>query len=400
VAGQDSPGHWRDRHLDGPGQLRVLMVTPRYLPHIGGVERYVYEIASRLARIGLDVTVLTTDPTGEAPASEEADGVKIVRVRAWPRKRDYYFAPGVYRTVSAGDWDLIHIQSYHTFVAPLAMLAARRQRLPYIVTFHAGGHSSWLRRAIRRPQWVLLRPLLRNATRLVAIAPFEIDVYSRTLTVPRERFVLIESGTDFGTLAKVEAGNGEGEPMIASIGRLERYKGHHRLIEAMPHILEQEPAARLWIAGSGPYENHLRRLARKLLVSDRVDIHAIPATDRGAMARALMKAALVALLSEYETRSLVALEAVALRRPVLVLDTRGLRELAHQGLARAIPRDSSAQQVADAVLEQLTNPFVPAQIDLPSWDDCTQRHLDMYLNLLPRPRLTAQPIDRAASDRN
>lgn len=365
------------------------MVTPRYLPHIGGVERYVHELSTRLARDGLEITVLTTDPTGELPGYEEADGIEILRLPAWPRKHDYYFAPGVYRQISAGTWDVVHVQSYHTFVAPLAMLAARRARLPYVLTFHAGGHSSWFRRAVRRPQWALLRPLLADAARLVAIAQFEIDVYSKRLRLPREHFVLIPLGTDFGRLAGLRSGAAPSKPIIASLGRLERYKGHHRLIEALPEILQRRPDATVWIAGSGPYDEKLKRLAKKLGVAQQVDIHAVPSADREAMACELSKVALVVLLSEYETQPAAALEAVALGRPVLVLDTTGLRNLADLGLAHAIPRNSTSGEIAASVLEQLEDPFVPARVELPSWDDCAAKHIELYQNVHGRPALFA-----------
>ena len=74
--------------------------------------------------------------------------------------------------------DLVHIQSYHTLVAPLAMLAARRAKLPYLLTFHGGGHSSQLRNATRGSQLALLRPLLAHAERLVTLAHFE-ETYFR-----------------------------------------------------------------------------------------------------------------------------------------------------------------------------------------------------------------------------
>lgn len=363
-------------------QLRVLMVTPRYLPHIGGVERYVYEVSRRLARSGIEVTVLTTDPEQALPRDEEIEGVRILRVPAWPRGRDYYFAPSIYRVVAAGRWDVVHIQSYHTLVAPVAMIGALRHHAKYVVTFHAGGHSSALRRAIRGLQWRLLRPLLARANRLVAIAPFEIGLYERTLRVPRDRFVFIPSGIDTRALTAVDAEETSHRSTIASVGRLERYKGHHRVIEALPLVLEHRPDVRLWIAGAGPEAERLRRLAAELGVRDRVVIRAVPADQPERMARELSNVALVVLLSEYETRPLAILEAIALRRPVLVSYTTGLSDLADEGLVRAIPADSTAADVAEAILDQLRDPFVPARPDLPSWDDCAARHADLYSALL------------------
>ena len=58
--------------------------------------------------------------------------------------------------------------------------------------------------------------------------------------------------------------------LIISIGRLERYKGHHRILRAMPQILARRPDARLWITGSGAFEADLQRLAAALGISDRV----------------------------------------------------------------------------------------------------------------------------------
>ena len=77
----------------GANSLRVLMVTPRFFPFMGGVENHVYEVARRLARQQVDITVLTTDTSGQLPTDELAESIRIRRVRAWPAQRDYYFAP-------------------------------------------------------------------------------------------------------------------------------------------------------------------------------------------------------------------------------------------------------------------------------------------------------------------
>ena len=356
--------------------LRLLFVTPRFFPFAGGVESHVYEVGRRLAQAGVQVTVLTTDPSGQLPARDQLAGMHIGRVRAWPAHRDYYFAPGLVRHILSGEWDVVHVQSYHTFVAPMAMAAAWRAQIPYVVTFHGGGHSSRWRHMARRAQRAWLRPLLAHANRLVALAPFERELFSVELRLPPARFALIPNGADLPPPATTAGASDE--LLIASIGRLERYKGHQRILAAMPTILDQEPKARLWIAGVGPFEASLQRQAQQLGVVDRVEIRAIPPADRTAMATALSRTALMVLLSEYETQPIAVLEALALGRPVLVADTSGLRDLAQRGWARAIPIESTARQVAQAVVEQLRHPLKPVGFELPNWDQCARDLLELY----------------------
>ena len=370
----------KDTSLDKAeaNSLRLLMVTPRYLPFMGGVENHVYEVAQRLARNGVNMTVLTTDPSGQLLCDELSEGIRIRRVRAWPAHRDYYFAPDIFRIIQEGDWDIVHIQSYHTLVAPLAMLAARRARVPYVVTFHGGGHSSRLRNALRGTQWFLLRPLLANAERLIAVAEFETEFWSEKLGLPADRFVFIPNGADLPPLKRSGRRITTGRTVIASIGRLERYKGHQRIIAALPYILAQCPDVQLWIAGVGPYESTLSDLAKELNVSDHVEIRAVPMSERDRMAEEVSQAALVVLLSEYETHPIAVLEAIALGRPALVAATSGLNEIAGRGLAQAIPLDSTPRQVAEAVLDQLRQPHVPPPFKLPTWDDCAADLFALY----------------------
>lgn len=363
--------------------LRVLMVTPRYFPEIGGVENHVFQVASRLASAGLQITVLTTDREGRLPRSERVDGVQIERVRAWPVRRDYYFAPEIYQQILPGKWDVVHVQSYHTLVAPLAMLAARRAKIPYILTFHGGGHPSRMRNAARGLQLAFLRPLLARAERLVTVAHFEKKLFARRLRLPDERFILIPNGADLPRPVQVCPSRIEGT-RIASIGRLEKYKGHQRIIAAMPAILKERPETRLWIAGIGPYEPALRGLVNELGLEECVEIRSIPPGERERMAQELSETDLVVLLSEYETQPIAVLEALALGRPVLAADTSGLSELSEQGLVRAIPLESTPDQVARAALEQLRNPVVPNKLNLPNWDDCAGELRQLYYQVSAR----------------
>jgi glycosyltransferase involved in cell wall biosynthesis len=356
--------------------MRILMVTARYLPFIGGTEIHTYETARRMAAAGHDVTVLTTDPGGSLTTCEHTEGVGVVRVPAWPANRDYYFAPEIYSTIMAGEWDLIHLQGYHTFVAPLAMLAAYRSQIPYVVTFHSGGHPSRLRNSLRGLQRWMLRPLLVQAEKLIGVSDFETNFFMKHLHQPSSHFVTISNGS---YLPKAPAVRAKSEEMhIVSVGRLERYKGHHRTIMALPKVLHHYPDAKLSIIGAGPYELELWQLAKNCGVAKSVKIGALPISERDQLASILAEASLAILLSDYESQGIAILEALSLGIPALVTHTSGLADLAKGGLVRSVPLDSNSDTIAEAILEQLRRPLIVPNIQLPSWENCTANLLQLY----------------------
>jgi glycosyltransferase involved in cell wall biosynthesis len=359
-----------------PKPARILMITPRYRPYVGGIELHVEEVARRLVSLGLEVTILTTDPSKRLPTVEHHAGVVVRRVAAWPAGRDYYFAPHIDREIRKGTWDIVHLQGFQTLVAPLAMLSARRARLPYVVTFHAGGHSSRFRNAVRPLQLAALRPLLAGAARLVALAPFEVEQYARRMRLSRARFVVIPNGSDLPDPPDLTVVRDDS--LVASIGRLERYKGHQRVLAAMPYVARQRPDVRLWIAGAGPYEPQLRQLAEELGVASRIEIRAVPPQDRARMASELSRVKVAVSLSEFETQPIAALEALGRGCRLVVADTPGLSTLAERGLARAVPLESDPGHVASVLLEELDLPAPAEPPTLPTWDDCAQALFDLY----------------------
>jgi glycosyltransferase involved in cell wall biosynthesis len=355
--------------------MRILMVAARCQPFMGGIETHIQEVGPRLVERGHTVDVLTTDPTRQLPLTEDVRGMRVQRVPAWPRTVDLYIAPGVYTAINRGSWDLIHFQGYATFVAPIGLLATLRRDVPFVLTFHSGGHSSRLRNAVRGTQRAVLRPLVSRAARLIGVSKFEADFFSEKLGVPRERFVVIPNGAEM----PVPSSHVTVDPnLIVSAGRLERYKGHHRAIEAMPELIRRVPDARLRIAGAGPYESELRALVSSLGLEQRVTIAAIPGSERQKLADLLASAGLFVLLSEYEAHPVAVMEALSLRRPVLVSDTSGLRELATRGLCRSIPPDADPKDVASAMADELEARRHVPNLALPDWDDCAQALSEVY----------------------
>lgn len=378
VASGKEFGDRADQALERP--LRVLMVCPRYLPEVGGTEMHVHEVTRRLSALGsFEITVLATDRSRRLPRQDVVAGTSVLRVPSWPRRRDYYLAPGIGAVIRQRRWDLVHCQGIHTPVPLLAMIAARRVGIPYLVTFHTGGHSSRLRNAMRTTQWRLAGPLLRHAASLIAVSHFEALGLARHARLGDKQVIVIRNG---GALPPPRTGAVAVPGRIVSSGRLERYKGHHRVIEALPHVTREIPEAHLLILGSGPYERNLRKLARHLGVSDRVTIRHVAPADRQGMATALAGASVVAALSDYEAHPVAVMEALSVARPVVGYDIAGIGDLIAEGWVRGVPFGAPAAAVAQELVKAMSSQSLMDHVQLPSWDSCADQLAHVYLSSL------------------
>jgi glycosyltransferase involved in cell wall biosynthesis len=368
------------------------MVCARYLPDMGGIETHVYEVARRIAAMeGFEITVLTTDRSRSRPATECADGVRILRVPAWPKDRDYYYAPAISGAVARPEqWDLVHCQGVHTLVPVFAMRAAARAKIPYAVTFHTGGHTLRHRNALRSIQWRLLGPMLRKADSLIAVSQFEAGQLAAQAGLADRKISVIRNG---GTLPPPPPGTRPVPGRIVAPGRLERYKGHQRLIEALPYVMKQIPEAHLVILGRGPYEAELRALARRLDVADRVTIRSVDPADRAAMAVALAQASMVASFSDYEAHPVAVMEALSVGRPVAGYASSGIGELVGEGLVSGVRPGSPAEDAAEELVRVMTAREVRPAADLPTWDRTAAQLAAAYRELGPGGRAA----DRRAS---
>ncbi len=323
--------------------------------------------------------VVSSNVGRSLPSCEVVDGVVLRRVQVVPSTGDLYISPQFYRMARDGDergkFDIVHVQNYLTFVSPLAMKGAHDGGIPYAVTFHGGGHTLRWRNRIRGIQRRLLRPLLARASRLVATARFEMSMFGDALDIPRSKFAYIPNGCD---IAAAQVTSTTDPKLIISVGRLEQYKGHQRAIAAMPFILQKMPGARLRILGNGPYEPELKSQVAGLGLQQHIEVRGVPANERQTMADTLAQGGLVVSFSEYETHPMAVLEALALKRSVLVANTSGLSELAEDGYARSIDLHTTPEAYAQTMLAQLRQPHVPTDLRLPTWDDCAQDLFNLY----------------------
>ena len=360
--------------------LRVAMVSSRYPPHLGGVETHVYEVARRMAARGLDRHRAHHRPhrrTATGGARWTTDRATVCRVAQAGRS--------------------LHLASPRPAdrqgrLRPRPRAGCEQLPAPYgtrrrpAVGGTDGGHL---------PHRWSLQPCADDGQGGAVASPatpappdegaWSRCVISRSRSSPdgsdsnRRRIRLIRNGAEPLPVGDSVPGI-SGSPLVCSVARLERYKGHHRLIAAMPALLELAPDAHLAVIGRGSYEPQLRRLVARLQVEHAVTFTSFDATQREALGALLRSSDVVALMSDYEANPVAVMEALALGRKVVVADTSGLSELASEGLATAVPPNASPRVLAGVLarVAAASRPGAPRPADLgrlcrPAPRVCTRR---------------------------
>ena len=361
--------------------IKILYVSARFVPCMGGTELHTYEVARRFVSEGHQVNVLTTDVSGKLPAQETIAGINVIRTKVYFKNTDFYLSPNIYRKILDGNWDIIHCQGYHTFIAPIAMLGAIRARTPFILSFHSGGHSSNIRQWIRPLQIKLLKPLISRASAIIGTTEWEIQHFSNLLNLKNKKYHIVSNGSYLPKIKQNTFPN-DSEINIVSIGRLEKYKGHHRIIEAFLHIIKRLPNAKLSIVGTGPYQGVLEGMITDLGLEDCVKIIAFGTDERAKLSDFVARAHLVTILSEYESQGMAALEALSLGRKVLVTESSALLELTQYDLVKAVPLNCGSDVLADSVVSHLFYNPQDKEIKLPTWNEGFQELKNIYAQVL------------------
>ena len=313
--------------MDGQGRIAIL--TPRYAPAIGGVERVAEMQARELQRRGARVEVLTTDPSGRLPRVELRDGVLVRRFPTLANDGVYFLAPLLGRWLArhAHAFALLHAHSYHTPIALQAALASRSATIPLVVTphYHGTGHSR-LRRWLHVPYRPLGQWMLQQAARVLCVSQVEEQLLQRHFG-GRLRTMVVPNGVDVDELSAAcgtaRRASGDAPLHVLSVGRLDAYKRTDRLVDAVAHL---PIGARLRLVGDGPQRATLERQVATLGLGERVQFDG--QLSRPALLEAYASADVFASLSEHESFGLAVLEAAVAGLPVLASDIAAHREVA------------------------------------------------------------------------
>jgi glycosyltransferase involved in cell wall biosynthesis len=320
--------------------VRLLVFSPYFPPHVGGLEGYVRDLNDELIHLGLadSITVFTPRLPPEGLALEQrAPGYRVVRHPAFELipnfpcpsvwRSDFWRASRAALRPSQHDVVVSHTRFFLSSAGALAY--SRSTGLPLIHIEHGSDYvhlgSALHSRAARAYDMTLGRLVLRHARAVVAVsqaaADFVQELAGRKAQViyrgvDHERYDRVQPSVELAAIAARR-------PSATFVGRLIDGKGVADLIEAF--ALPQRPDALLCIVGDGPRRVELEALALRRGLGDRCVF--LGYRDE-ADALALIRASDVIVNPSYtEGLPTSVLEAALLGRAILASDVGGTPEV-------------------------------------------------------------------------
>jgi glycosyltransferase involved in cell wall biosynthesis len=331
------------------------MVTTFYPPdHFGGDAIYVHRLSNELARRGHSVTVVH-DPEafralggrpGPTPIRHAGVSVEPIRTRS-PRSsplvtyltgRPGLKARQLERILGEGDFDVINFHNVSLIGGPEVLAYGDAVKL-YTMHEHwlvCPMHTLWKNNreiceqptcttcslAYHRPPQLwrhtsLLRRRIRDVDLFLAPSRFTMEMHRRRgFEGPMRHLPPFVSRSEWTSPASKSPKRSR--PYFLTVGRLERIKGVHKLLE----VFRDYRAADLVVVGDGNLAPELRRQA-----ADLPHVEFTGALPYGEL-HSLYENAIAAVVPSvgYETFGLVTIEAFARKTPAIVHDLGGLPE--------------------------------------------------------------------------
>lgn len=315
---------------------------------IGGAEKSLFELVTRLDRKRFDPTVACLTGHGEIGQWLERAGVPVVYIEmksawdvgAWLRLR---------RLLKENKPHVLHSFLFH------ANLAGR------IVSKGLGIEKRIASVRVEEPRrWHLkLDRLTHGASdRITCVSGSTRDYIHREARIPLEKLVVIPNGIDATTCdmplmaPPAEWKIPDGAPVVASIGRLSEQKDPFALLRIAATVIRDIPSAIFVFAGKGELENACLYEARQLGIEANVRLIGWVPDVRPLLARM----DLLALTSRWEGMPNVVLEAMACRKPVVATRAGGSVELVDDEKTGFLVDVGDEETFAAKVLELIRNP--------------------------------------------
>lgn len=307
----------------------ILLVSPYFPPHPGGVENYVFHLARHLrARHGYRVLVATTADRSASPGCDDGpDGIPVYRLRTLGQISNTPIGIGwchAFRTlITEQHVDLVNAHAPAPLFADVAARAARD--VPFVLTYHAGR----MRRG-RQPVDSLLAGYERMVLTKTAHRARELICCSDYVAADQPRLfagrsTTISAGVDLTCFTPAALPQASRVLFVGSLEPSTAYKGLADLLRSVARMARTRPGVELDVAGSGAAMREYAALAQRLGIVERVRFHG--RLDSRDLAQAYRRARLLALPTSFDAFPCVLVEAMACARPVVTTPIGGIPSL-------------------------------------------------------------------------
>ncbi|HHJ39392.1 MAG: glycosyl transferase family 1 [Methylothermaceae bacteria B42] len=313
-------------------QLALVGPLP---PPFGGMANQTLQLAEKLSAEGIEVEIIQWNREywprwiGKIPV-----------IRAGFRLLPYLWA----LWLTAGRKKLFHIMansgwSWHLFAAPAVWIASLRG-CAIVLNYRGGEAESFFSRSFR-----YVKPTLNRCHKIIVPSGYLREVFARfgvlVDVVPNPVDL-----TKFGIKSQNE--KSKNGPNLIVCRNLEPIYGIPCALRAFERILESYPNAKLWIAGSGPQEHELKKLAVKLGIANKVVFTGRLTPEQ--MVDLYRKAEIVLNPSEVDNAPNSLLEALAVGVPVVSTDAGGIPYLVeHNKTALLVPINDNKAMANSAI---------------------------------------------------
>jgi glycosyltransferase involved in cell wall biosynthesis len=355
--------------------MKVIHVTPRYYPHIGGIETHVREICRRLSMKNIDLSVITTDPSGLLANEEYVDGVRVKRFKAFAPHDSFYFCPQIYFFLKKEVCEIVHIHGYHVLSSFFAALAKRNdQILIFTPHYHGVGHT-FVRNILLQLYKPIGAKIFEKSDQIICVSEYEKNLIKSNFNIPETKLVVIPNGVDLDEFKDIEPIPGSHKTLLY-VGRLEEYKGVDQIIRALPLLNDYH----LEIIGKGYYKNELIKIAKNLGVNERISW--FEEVSRKELLRHYASADVFLMLSRHEAYGITVAEALAAGTPCIVATGSALEEFVDGKGCLGILPPITAQNLVHTI-NSLINTSIKKRLKndaLPilDWDEVAERTMDIY----------------------
>ena len=318
-------------YLDSFQTLRIAQIVVSINPRRGGKERFVGDLIRELMRLEHEVTLITCDQRFEVDIDCDLHYVQGWKPSGFPVIPSF---SDLIKRLRSG-FDIVHLH-YCALFGDIVALACRLCGQPLITTLH-----SEMKRGVHKILYdrVQLCTISSLSHKVICLT----DGMKRTLVrrgLDKRKIVVIPNAMHVREL-KSQANKLKDDVHsdhhfdLLFVGRLEERKGAQYLLKALSLLKKDGFRPALKIVGEGIYKHKLMSVVKENALSSQVVFTGY--ISRQELLKTYLDAKCVVIPSLYEGTPGVAIEALALGKPIITTSIPGMEAISSRGLGFTTP---------------------------------------------------------------